>query len=190
MKESQIAQIYEKYLWDKCSRTKYYERIRAWLSPFEALKPIPKAERYKRRSTSLKFKEEMQRYTEHSEPKVKRSVFYTRLYNWYTKEEAIKLDFVHKPKKLPIVKELYHRPMKTPIDRKSENQDLKEIRITYKSEEADIMRKQYEEMIEEVKNQILYADVGDVAKLNEKLTNLIQEYQTFISYNPNKNESM
>lgn len=80
--------------------------------------------------------------------------------------------------------------MKTPIDRKSENQDLKEIRITYKSEEADIMRKQYEEMIEEVKNQILYADVGDVAKLNEKLTNLIQEYQTFISYNSNKNESM
>jgi hypothetical protein len=80
--------------------------------------------------------------------------------------------------------------MKTPIDRKSENQDLKEIRITYKSEEADIMRKQYEEMIEEVKNQILYADVGDVAKLNEKLTNLVQEYQTFISYNSKQNESM
>ena len=80
--------------------------------------------------------------------------------------------------------------MKTPIDRESENQDLKEIRITYKSEEADIMRKQYEEMIEEVKNQILYADVGDVAKLNEKLTNLVQEYQTFISYNSKQNESM
>ena len=132
----------------------------------------------------------MERYTEQSEPKVSRSVYYTRLYNWYSKEEAIKLDFVHRPKKLPTVKEPYHRPMKTPVEKNVNDSDDTWIKITYKSEEADIMRKQYEEMIEEVKNQILYADVGDVAKLNEKLTNLVQEYQTFISYNSNKNESM
>ena len=72
--------------------------------------------------------------------------------------------------------------------KKADDSDKREIKITYKKEEAEVMKKMYEDMIEEVENQILYADVGDVAELNEKLTNLVQEYQTFISYNTNTNE--
>lgn len=87
-------------------------------------------------------------------------------------------------------KETYQRPKKTPIEKKADDPDKREIKITYTKEEAEVMKKMYEDMIEEVENQILYADVGEISKLNEKLNNLVQEYQTFISYNTNTNESL
>lgn len=191
MRQSEIAQIYEKYLWEKCSRTKYYQNIKAWMLPFEALKPIPKEKRYQRKVKSEKFKEELKRYNEYEWPKVNKARFYQRMYQWRNKEEAIKLDFwIHYTKKRNVKKEVYQRPKKTPIEKKADDPDKREIRITYSKEEAEVMKKTYEDMIEEVENQILYADVGEISKLNEKLNNLVQEYQTFISYNTNTNESL
>lgn len=192
MKKSELAEIFNKYLWKKCSKTTYYQRIRAWLSPFEALKPIPNEARYKpHKIKSERFAEELKRYIEYEWPKVNKSRFYQRLYQWRNKEEAIKLDFwIHYTKKPKLKKELYHRPQKTPIEKKCDDPDKREIKITYTKEEAEVMKKTYEDMIEEVENQILYADVGEISKLNETLTNLVQEYQTFISYNTNTNESL
>ena len=192
MKKSDIAQIYEKYLWAKCSKTKYYQNIKAWMHPLEALKPIPKETRYRpNKIKSERFADELKRYIEYEWPKVSKSRFYQRLYQWRNKEEAIKLDFwIHYTKKRNVKKETYQRPKKTPIEKKADDSDKREIKITYTKEEAEVMKKTYEDMIEEVENQILYADVGEISKLNEKLNNLVQEYQTFISYNTNTNESL
>lgn len=181
MKKSELADIFKKYLWKKCSKTTYYQRIRAWIDPFEALKPIPKEVRYKKKIKSDRFADELNRYYEYEWAKVNKSRFYQRLYQWRNKEEAIKLDFwIHYSNKQKVKKEAYHRQKKI---ENTESENIEEIKITYSKEEAEAMKKEYEKMIEELENQILYADITETSKLNQKLDNLVQEYQTFISYN-------
>jgi len=184
MKKSQIAELYEKYIWEKCSRTTYYKNIRAWMSPLEALKKTPKEKRYKKwKISSVKFPKELERYYQQEWPKAKKDRFYQRLYQWRSKEEAIKVDFWIHYTKLPKKKTpVYARPFKLPVIKKK-NKDYTEIRIRYSKEEWDVIKKEYERIIEEIEQQILYEeDVSSIRELNKKIDQLKAEYELFISY--------
>lgn len=86
---------------------------------------------------------------------------------------------------------MYHRPQKTPVEKKVDDPEHSEIRIKYKKEEYEAIKKEYEKMIEDIEQEILYEDVvSRISELNEKLSKIISEYQIFISYNTNTNESL
>jgi hypothetical protein len=54
--------------------------------------------------------------------------------------------------------------------------------VRYKKEEAEVIKKEYERMIEDIEQKILYEDVSTAKELNKELEKLIAEYQLFISY--------
>ena len=183
MKKSEISQLYEKCLMPKCSRTTYYTRIKNWRDPIEALRKPYHSERYKPRIKTTLFREEIERYNQQPSPKATKRRFYQRLYQWHTKEEAIKVEFwVHYKEKKKIAKACYQRPMKTPAIKQVENRDYRTINVRYKKEEAEVIKKEYERMIEDIEQKILYEDVSTAKELNKELEKMIAEYQRFISY--------
>lgn len=189
MKPTQISQLYEKYQWPKCSRTTYYKRIKDWRDPIDALRRPKHTERYKPRIKTTKFKDEIERYNQQPNPKATKRRFYQRLYQWHSKEEAIKVEFwVHYKIQQRIAKACYQRPIKTPAVKQAENRDYTTIDIRYKKAESDVIKKEYERMIEEIEQQILYEDVSTTKELNKKLEKLVAEYQLFISYQTRDDE--
>lgn len=179
MKKWQIKEIYIKYLWEKCSLSMYYHRIKMWIDPLEALKPIEKKQ-YEVRSK--KFTEELERYKKQKQPKPPRQRFYWRLQKWYTKEEAIKIPFISRDKKQRWCKELYVKAYT--VKERMFKQDDFEIRITYKQDEAKVFKDAYERMIDEAENQIYRTDdIIESKELRSKLEKLVDEYAIFISYN-------
>lgn len=72
--------------------------------------------------------------------------------------------------------------MKTPAIKQVENRDYRTINVRYKKEEAEVIKKEYERMIEDIEQKILYEDVSTAKELNKELEKMIAEYQRFISY--------
>lgn len=177
MRKSQIKELYDKFLWLKCSMTLYYQRIKRWVNPIEALKPVEKKELATR---SKMYAEEVERYKKQPQPKPPYHRFYGRLQKWYTKEEAIKIQLIAKPRKKKQQKDIY---VKTYTVKQQQNQkDFFEIKIRYKKDEAKVFQDVYERMIQELENQLLYEDVSRMRELNAKIDQLKAEYQLFISY--------
>lgn len=181
MKKSDIAQAYEKYLWPKCSRTTYYKNIKAWMNIIDALKPVPMEVRYKPgKIVSKRFVEEMAWYRQQEWEKASRSRFYQRLYQGWSKEEAILLNVpIHCRKVVWKSKQAYVRP-KTPV-KKVENEDVKYIKVAYKKEEARIFSKEYENMIRDLQDRYNATDdLVEAREINERLEKLVKEYQIFL----------
>lgn len=181
MKKSELAEAYEKYLWPKCSRTTYYKNLRAWMNFIDALKPISKEIRYKPwKIFSKRFVEELEWYQQYEWEKTTRSRFYQRLYQWWSKEEAIKLVApIHYKQKPARQKQAYIRP-KTPA-KKVDNDDIKYIKIAYTKEEARIFSKEYENMIKDLHNKYIATDdMREAREINETLDKLVKEYQIFL----------
>jgi hypothetical protein len=99
------------------------------------------------------------------------------MYRGYPKEEAIKMDFTPKKKKPPkMPKNIRIYPT---VTRKKPVEDV-DIRIKYQREEADIIRREYERMIDELEFQWRASDDPIEAKeINDKIEKLKNEYKTF-----------
>jgi hypothetical protein len=103
------------------------------------------------------------------------------MYRGYTKEEAIRIDFIPHKKKAPRVpKNIRIYPT---VTRKKSVEDT-DIRIKYQREEADVIRKEYERMIDELEFQWRASDDPVEAKeINDKIEKLKNEYKTFCLIN-------
>lgn len=182
MRKTQIWEAYDKYLWEKCSKMTYYNRIKKWMNIIEALKPVKKEERHPKEYTvSKKFDKEMDWYYQYKWPRVSRQRFYQRMYRGYTKEEAIRIDFIPHKKKAPRVpKNIRIYPT---VTRKKPVEDT-DIRIKYQKDEADVIRREYERMIDELEFQWRASDDPIEAKnINDKIENLKIEYKAFCLVN-------
>ena len=178
MAKLNIKQLYDRYLWEKCSRTLFYKRIYAWIPLEEAIKPLPKEEKNVR---SKLFSEELERYYKQPEPKPDKRKFYGRLFKWYSKEEAIKEDLIlkvrkkKKPKQTPA-----YIPTYTQII--SPKKEHSEIRIKYKKEEAEIIKNTYEKIIDDLERTIV-EDEEEAKSLQTKIAEIKEEYFIFKQYN-------
>ena len=181
MKESEISKFFKEYRWEKCSRNQYYKNIKKWMTKEEAIKKVErKTKAWK--IYSKRFIEELLRYTKYEWPKPPRWRFYQRLYQWRTKEEAIKLDvelhyktFCKDRKK----KSLY----KKKFEKTSQSKDIW-IDIKYSKEEADVFKSFYEKMMKEIEiARFETDDVEEARALMNKLQELKAEYELFISVN-------
>lgn len=77
------------------------------------------------------------------------------------------------------------------VKEQQDKKDYHEIKIAYHSEEAEIIRKEYERMIRDIENQVYESeDDYERKQLTKNLDDLVQEYSLFISYNTNTNESV
>lgn len=155
------------------------------MSFIEALKPVPMEVRYKPgKIVSKRFVEELAWYQQYEWEKTTRSRFYQRLYQWWSKEEAIKLVApIHYSNKPAKFKAAYVRPI-TPTPKPAANPDYKDIRVKYNAVEAKVFCKEYEQMINDLQNQ--YYETDDVIaarEINNRLEQLVKEYQTFKLYN-------
>ena len=66
-----------------------------------------------------------------------------------------------------------------------------EIRITYHSDEADVIKSEYERMIRDTEDKRNSTDdIIEAAELKKKLDKLVEQYSIFISYNTKTNESL
>ena len=181
MKKSQIKEMYDKYIWKKCSMSMYYKRIKLWIPPTEALKPIEKTIDVR----SKKFGDEMIWYHEQPDPKPRKTTFYQRLFKWYTKEEAIKTDFIKRERK-PLNYNYKTYEPKHEIQKKQEpKKDYVWIWIKYKQEEAEVIKKEYESMIYELESTIV-EDEEERKTIRERIDELKTEYENFISCNYNE----
>ena len=188
MKKSQLSEAYEKYLWPKCSRTTYYERIRKWMNFIEALKPVNHNDRYKpKQPRSKKFQKELEWYQAYKWDKPNRARFYQRLYQWWTRDEAIKLDApIHRTFKFQTKKNCYIRPV-TPIVKKEAPQDYSEIKIRYSKEEANAIRKEYLRMMDDLEWQYhTMEDTIEAKEIYARLEKLKQEFGVFSKANTEK----
>ena len=182
---STIKDLYRNYLWEKCSLSVYYKRIRDWLSPFEAVK---KPERKEFGVRSKLYAEQLIRYKSQPQPKVSREIFYWRIQKWRKKEEAILLDPpTHERKKF------VNRTVRVAYASKEQRVDPSdsEIRITYHSDEAKVIADEYERLIETLEEQRNNTENPvEASNLRDRITKLNEEYKIFLSYNPKQNESM
>jgi len=147
----------------------------------EAIKPVIKEERHPvARVVSKKYDEEMKRYNEYEWKKVSKQRFYQRMYRWYPKEEAIKIDFTPRKKKPPrVVKSIHVYPTQ-----KKKVVVEEDIKIKYQKSEADIIKREYERMIEDMEYQYRISDDPVEAKeINDKIEKLKNEYKTFCLIN-------
>lgn len=183
MRKSQIKELYDKFLWLKCSMSVYYQRIKHWIDPFTAMKPVER--KYEVRSK--KYWAELERYNKQPQPKPPKQKFYWRLQKWYSKEEAIKIQLKCKDRKKRWQKDLYVKAY-TVKERRYKPDDY-EIRITYHSDEAKVFKDEYERMIRETEQKRNETDdIIEAKELKKRLDKLIEEYALFISYNTNTNE--
>lgn len=178
MDSKQIWEAYNKYLWEKCCKMTFYTRIKRWLWILEAIKPVKKEEWHPvERVVSKKYDEEMKRYNEYEWEKVSKQRFYQRMYRGYPKEEAIKIDFTprkKKPPKIPKNIRIY------PVVLKKKVVVEEDIKIKYQKSEADIIKREYERMIEDMEYQYRISDDPIEAKeINDKIEKLKNEYKTF-----------
>lgn len=178
MRRSQVKELYDKYLWKKCSLSMYYQRLKMWIPPIEALKPIEKWIDVR----SKKFHSEMVWYHKQPEPKPERSTFYQRLQKWYTKHEAIMINFEARERKPLKYNYKTYEPTYEWQKKQEQNEDHVWIRIRYKNEEAEAIRKEYENMIQELESLIV-EDEEERKTIEEKLDELRNEYEDFILCN-------
>ena len=185
MQKWELAKLYSQYLWKKCSRTTFYDRMRRWYDVTSALKPATKESFRTRPVRTKKFAEELEWYHKQKWAKPSRTRFYQRLYQWWTKEEAIKLDApIHRTFKYVTKKNCYIR-QKNPIVKKKENKDYYGIKIRYPREEANVIAKEYIRMIDELEDAVIATDdVSEVKELNDKIERLKNEYEMsrFLNY--------
>jgi hypothetical protein len=103
------------------------------------------------------------------------------MYRGYSKEEAIKIDFTPKKKKPPRTPKnirIY------PVVSKKKVVVEEDIKIKYQKSEADIIRREYERMIEDMECQYRITDDPIEAKeINDKIEKLKNEYKTFCLIN-------
>lgn len=183
-KKSSLAEAYEKYLWPKCSKTTFYRNVGRWMLIHEAIKPITHSQRYKTgRIKTTKFSKELERYYKQEWIKVDRMKFYQRLYQWHCKEDAIQIKMPERPKDKIVIKNIKTYTYNIPqwSNRKPTTND-NEIRIRYKKEEADVIKKEYERMLYELENTIV-DNPEETKTLRTRIENLEKEYEVFISYN-------
>lgn len=181
MWKSQIQQAYVRYLWEKCSRSTYYKRIKQWMSIEEALKPVTDEDRHRKwKIRSSKFQEELEWYYNQKWEKVDRKKFYQRLYKWYSKEQAIKIDFEFtKTSPQKRNKPLYKRPI-TPIQKAEPDSDRYEIRIKYSKEEAQIIKNEYIRIIDDLEwKRSITEDLIESKEIQKQLNSLKKEYELF-----------
>lgn len=177
MKKSQTKELYIKYLWKKCSLSTYYARIKLWIPPLEALKPIEK----KVDIRSKRFNDELQRYYKQPKPKPEKTTFYQRLYKWYSKEEAIMVDLFKKERKPLNYNYRTYEPTYE-LWKNKVNEDHIWIWIKYNKEESNVIKKEYEKMIHELESLIV-EDEQERKSLDTRIEELKKEYHDFISIN-------
>ena len=102
------------------------------------------------------------------------------MYRGYPKEEAIKIDFTPRKKKPPkAVKTIHIYPTQ-----KKKVVVEEDVKIKYQKSEADIIKREYERMIEDMEYQYRILDDPIEAKeINDKIEKLKNEYKTFCLIN-------
>lgn len=152
----------------------------------DAIKPIDYEERYNTgKVKSRRFEEELSWYNEYKWPKPTRARFYQRLYQWWTKEEAIRIKVTKKHifKEVKVNKNPYVKS-KTPLLKKVDDSDKHEIRIRYSREEANAIRKEYTDMIEDLEWELRWIeDLQEAKEVNDRLEKLKEEYEIFRNSN-------
>lgn len=186
MKSSQKSELYKKYIWPKCGKSTFYERMKKWMDFKDAIKPIVHEVRYKTgRIKSRKFESELLWYNEYEWPKPNRARFYQRLYQWWAKEEAIMIELPKKQsfKEIKVNKNPYVKS-NSPLSIKIDDSDKYEIRIRYSREEANVIRKEYINMIDELEWKLHWIeDLQEAKEVNNRLEKLKREYEIFANTN-------
>jgi len=154
----------------------------------DALKPVNHNDRYKSKPVrSKKFQEELEWYKQYKWKKPSRARFYQRLYQWWTRDEAIKLDApIHRKFKFPTKKICYVRPF-MPAIKKKDDKDYYEIKIRYSKEEANVIRKEYLRMMDDLEWQYhTMEDTQEAKEIYARLEKLKQEFGVFSMANTEK----
>lgn len=175
MAKLNIKQLYDRYVWEKCWRSLFYRRMYQWMPLNEAIKPIKKENDIR----SKLFSEELERYYKQPEPKPDKAKFYGRLFKWYTKEEAIQEELTRRKRKKPKKTPAY---IPTYTQSTEYNKDHSEIKITYSKEEAEVIAKTYEDIIDDLERTIV-EDENEAKSLQTKIKDIKNEYFIFKNYN-------
>lgn len=181
-------EFYNSYEWDKVTRPTFYQRVRSWWDGTWDEKIKVKLKNDKRRAPKWKRAKELAWYETQPEPRASKCLFRNRLKGEYPKEEAILIGDerlkVKREKKVyyPQVQKVYVPKPKTvkPIDER----DFK-IEITYPKEVAQVFRKEYVKMIEQLEWDLTFIEEKtQIKELNSRLEQLKKERDIFNSYNP------
>ena len=182
--------FYNSFEWNKVSWPTFYYRVRSgWEENREDMIKVKLKTQYRRRNSTPKGKraKEMTWYNEQPEPKASKNLFKNRLNSNYSKEDAIllwdawALAKEKKKEKQPQVSKAYI-PQKV-FQKPQDDRDFK-IEITYPKEVAQVFRKEYQRMIDDIEWELTYTEEKtQIAEMNEKLERLYKEKEIFNSYN-------
>lgn len=183
---SECTEFYEAYQWEKCSFKIFYSRrVRYKNEPLERLVQ-PKCIITKRRKDySWPYWESLKKFDELPKQPIKRNKFYQRLTLGYTFEEAIKTWKAfekisqNKKKNMPVK---IHRFSKHVVQ---EEKKPSYVDVTYPKEVAKVFRDMYNEMIENIENDLedLRWTVEELREARKRLENLKEELCVFNYYN-------
>lgn len=182
--------FYNSYKGEKVTWPTFYQRVRLWWDEprEERIKQKIKQSKDRRNAPRWKWAKELAWYETQLEPRASKCLFRNRLNGGYPKEEAILTGeewlSVKREKKIyyPQVQKTYVPKPKVvkPVDER----DYK-IEITYSKEVAQIFRKEYNKMIEQLEWELTYTEgKTQIVELNSKLEQLKKERNIFNSYNP------
>ena len=183
-------EFYNSYEWTKVTWPTFYQKVRLWWDETweEKIKPKIKPRLDRRHVPKWKRAKELEWYNNQPEPKVSRCIFRNRLNSNYSKEDAILMGDewlgVKREKKIyhPDPSKVY---VPKPMGLKPINENDFKIEITYPKEVAQVFRREYSRMIEQLERDLTYTDEKtQVAELNKKLEQLEKERDVFNLYNP------
>lgn len=188
--KSKAYEFYNSYKWEKVLWTTFYYRVRLGGEESWEDKIKIKQKEYHRRNTAPKGKwaKEFTWYLTQPEPKATKSSFRNRLNLGYAKEKAI-LMWDERQKAREEKWDARFSPPKAYVPPKKEvlqiNEDDFMIKITLSKEEAKVIREEYEKMISEIEDELIFVvEKTEISELNRRLESLYKELQTFNLYNP------
>ena len=190
-KKQKAYEFYNSFEWDKVSWPTFYYRVRLWWEEtWEENIRVKAKNQYHRRDNTPKGKraKEMIRYSQQPEPRASKTLFRNRLNGGYPKEKAILIwnEWLQTRKERQIAHPIVAKPYtpKPKVIAQVDENNFK-INVTLSKEEANVFRKEYIKMIEDIEWELTYTDEKtEVAGLNKKLAQLQEELQTFNLYNP------
>lgn len=189
-KKQECLEFYNSRQGEKITFPSFYQLYRKGWPMTMAEMIVPKWKGTPKKKTySWKWAEEMKRFDEQPEPKAKREWFRNRLKDWYSKEDAMlvwELWTEAKERKranAPVVVKKPYVPQRIKVEKKIDPNDFR-IEITLSKEEANVFRKEYVRMIEDIEWELTYTEEKtEVVKLNNKLQWLYEELKCFNSFN-------
>lgn len=176
--------------WDKISFASFYQtcRYRTEEEMAEAIQR-KKINPYKNKPFKYRwaYPDEYEWFIKQNVEWLTASEFIRRVRQWLSKEEAIQTweawqEWMRRRKELAKEKMLKKYEPKRII--KEDNPDYYWIPITLKKEEADVFRKEYQNLLNTIEDELKDVELDiEIKQANEKLNKLKEELKVFNEYN-------